>query len=159
MADDPHVLAPGMAPTPFLAEEIRGVCSAGRTLRALVEAAGSPPSFRVSRYVACDADGATLERSLVSLDGTLLADPEVDHVTWLELQGHASFSAADTTIEPERIDTALGTLDCLRYTVRRGDVDEVFWFATDLPGMPVRRATLRAGQVLVTVTVVEITEP
>jgi hypothetical protein len=27
---DPHVLAPGTAPTPFTADEIRGVCPDGR---------------------------------------------------------------------------------------------------------------------------------
>lgn len=162
MADetgDPRVLAPGAAPTPFTADEIRGACRPGRTMRLLVDIAGERPFHRMSRYVECDGSGAVLERSLLSLDGAPLGEPEVDRVTWLELQGHACFPADDTTIEPERIETALGALDCLRYTVRRGDTEEVFWFAKDLPGMPVLRQTRAGGQVVATLAVLEITNP
>jgi hypothetical protein len=157
MVEDPHVLTPGTAPTPFTADEIRGASRPDRTLRSLVE--GETSTYRVTRYVACDDVGATLERSVLSLDGAPLGEPEVDRVTWLELQGHASFPADDTTIEPERIETALGTLDCLRYTVRREAGEDVFWFATDLPGMPVLRVSRTAGRVVTTVSVVAITTP
>ncbi|MEV0790227.1 hypothetical protein [Kribbella sp. NPDC050459] len=77
--------------------------------------------------------------------------------TWLDLQGHASFPAADTTIEPERIRTAIGDLDCLRYTVRDGAADEVFWFATSLPGMPIEQETRTDGRVVTTVSLVDYT--
>ena len=34
---DPHVLGPGLLPTPFTADEIRVACGSGRTMRLLVE--------------------------------------------------------------------------------------------------------------------------
>lgn len=162
MADesgDPHVLAPGQAPTPFTAAEIRDRCAVGKTIRVLVEIDGESPYQRVTRYVECDDAGAAIERSAVALDGSPVGDPETDRVTWLDLQGHASFPVDDTTIESERIETALGDLDCLRYTVRDGESDKVLWFAKDLPGMPVRFLIRTGGKVVMSTSVVESTLP
>lgn len=151
---DPHVLEAGHAPTPFTAAEIRAACRPGRTVTVRVDADGEAPFHRVTRFVDCDDAGATLERTRLSVDGALLGEPEVDRVRWLDLQSHASFPAQDTTIEPERIDTAIGTLDCLRYTVREAASEHVFWFATDRPGMPVRTETRSEGRVVMTTAVV-----
>ncbi|MDZ5622422.1 hypothetical protein SFC88_16380 [Nocardioides sp. HM23] len=156
---DPHVLAPGQAPTPFTAAEIRERCAVGKTIRVLVEIEGEAPYHRVTTYVECDDSGATIRRSTLALDHSPLAEPEIEHVTWLGLQSHASFPAADTTIESERIETALGELDCLRYTVRDGEGEKVLWFAKDLPGMPVRFLTRAGGEVVMTVSVVESSLP
>jgi hypothetical protein len=155
--DDPHVLAPRHAPTPFTADEIRGASRVGKSIRRLVEDAGIPPYHLVSRYLECDDAGATMERARFSLDGAPLGEPQVGRVTWLDLQTHASFPADATTIESEVIDTAIGRLDCLRYTVRDGTTEEVFWFAKDLPGMPVQQLTRTDGKVITTVTVLEYT--
>jgi len=151
---DPHVLAPGRAPTPFTADEIRDGTPVGKTIRRVVDVPGEAPIHRATRYVACDEAGATVEQSLLSPDGSPLADPELDRVTWLELQAHASFPADQTTIEPEHIVTPLGELDCVRYTVRDGSTERIFWFARDFPGMPVQYLTRTDGQVVSTVTVV-----
>jgi hypothetical protein len=162
MADetrDPHVLAPGRAPTPFTADEIRAATKVGKAIRRRVDVVGEEPFHLISRYVECDEAGATLERSRLSLDGSALAEPEVNRVTWLDLQRHASFPADDTTIESERIETAIGELDCLRYTVRERATDEVFWFAKNLPGMPIQQLTRTDGQVVTTVSVVDYTIP
>ena len=159
MADetrDPHLLAPGQAPTPFTADEIRDNSQVGKSVRSRIEAAGAAPYFRINHYVECDENGATLERSELSLDGSPLGEPELVHVTWLDLQGHASFPAADTTIERESIETPLGRLDCLRYTVRDGADEDVFWFAQDHPGMPIRYLTRSGGDVRMTASVVDI---
>lgn len=156
---DPHVLAPGHAPTPFTADEIRAGCPTGRTIRLLVEGVDETPFHRVSRFVECDEAGATLERSRLSLDGSPLAEPEVDRMTWRDLQAHASFPAEDTTVEHERIQTAIGELDCLRYTVREGATDRIFWFAKDRPGMPIRSLTRTGGRVVTAVSVVDDTVP
>lgn len=159
MTSDPHVLAPGQAPTPFTAAEIRARCAVGKTVRVRVEVGGEAPYDRMTTYVECDDSGATIERSALAPDGSMLGDADVDRVTWLDLQSHASFPADDTTIEPERIETPLGGLDCLRYTVRDGASEKVLWFAKDLPGMPVRFLTRTGGQVVMTVTVVESNVP
>lgn len=154
-APDPHVLAPGRAPTPFTAEEIRAGCPAGRTIRLRVDVAGESPFHRVSRFVECDTAGATMERYLASADGSALEEPEVERVTWRDLQAHASFDADDTSIEADRIMTEIGELECLRYTVRDGTTDEVFWFAKGLPGMPVKLVTRTDGEVVATVSMVD----
>ena len=151
---DPHVLEPGHAPTPFTADEIRIGCPTGRTIRLRVDLEGEASFQRVSRYVDCDQTGATLERFGLTLDGAPLGETEADRVTWLELQAHASFPAEITTIDPDRIDTAIGELDCLRYTVRDGSADNVFWFADDVPGMPIRYLTREDGRVVSTVSVI-----
>jgi hypothetical protein len=156
---DPHVLEPGQAPTPFTADEIRRGCPAGRTIRLRVEAPGETPFHRVSRFVEADDTGAMLERTRLSLDGDPLGESDVGRVTWRELQAHASFPAERTTIESDRIETAIGELDCLRYTVRDGATEDVFWFAKDLPGMPIQYLTREAGEVVTTVTVVDNTTP
>jgi hypothetical protein len=99
---DPHVLEPGHAPTPFTADEIRASTEVGDTLRSLVEVPGEEASYVVTRYLSCDADGATTERFREALDGSLLGDVARDEMTWLDLQRHTSFPAEDTTIELER---------------------------------------------------------
>lgn len=154
---DPHVLEAGHAPTPFTAGEIRDATAVGKTIRRRVESVDEAPFFIVSRYLECDETGALMERSRVSLDGAPLGEPDVDRVTWLDLQAHASFDASATTIEPDRIPTPIGELDCLRYTVRDGTTEHVFWFATDFPGMPIRTVTRTDGQVVNSVAVVENT--
>jgi hypothetical protein len=162
MADDtrdPHILEPGQAPTPFTADEIRQGCPAGRTIRLRVDVPGETSFLRVSRFVEADEAGATLERSRLSLDGDPLGESDVGRVTWRELQAHASFPAERTTIESERIETAIGELDCLRYTVRDGATEDVFWFARDLPGMPIQYLTREDGQVVSTVSVEDNSTP
>ena len=154
MTSDPHVLEPGHAPTPFTAEEIRAGCPAGRTILIRVDLTDEATSYRVSRFAECDQAGATTERYDAADDGTPLGDAQVDRVTWRDLQAHASFPAEQTTVEPEQIKTAVGTLDCLRYTVRDGGTEEVFWFAADLPGMPVRYETRTDGRLVVRTSVV-----
>lgn len=152
---DPHVLAPGQAPTPFTADEIRAGCPDGRTIRLQVDLAGEPPLLRMSRFYDGDESGTTLERSALSADGSPLGEPEPGRVTWRELQEHASFPADATSVAPERIETAIGELDCLRYTVLDGSTEQVLWFADDLPGMPVRYLTRVDGQVVATASVVD----
>ena len=129
----------------------------GKAVRRLVDTVGETPFHLVSRYLECDDAGATMERARFALDGAPLGEPEVGRVTWLDLQTHASFPAEATTIESERIETAIGELDCLRYTVRDGTTENVFWFATDLPGMPVQQLTRTDGEVVSTVSVLEYT--
>jgi hypothetical protein len=136
---DPHVLGPGLAPTPFTAEEIRGGCPQGRLITLLVQPADGPDFLRINHFAECDADGAVLERARLSPEGSVVPPVARLRVTWLELQRHAAFPADETTIERDHLDLPFGTLDCLRYTVSGAD-DVVFWFARTLPGMPVRYA-------------------
>jgi hypothetical protein len=151
---DPHVLHPDHAPTPFTADEIRQRTSPGRLKHVLVESPDEPTFVRSARFLECDAEGATLERARLAADGTPAGSVTRDRVTWLGLQQHASFPAAQTEIAAEQIEIPIGVLDCLRYTVVDGDEVDTFWFATDVPGMPVRYTNAVAGRVVSTTTVI-----
>jgi hypothetical protein len=152
---DPHILEPGQAPTPFTADEIRQGCPPGRTIRLLVEPDGAEPFVRISRFVDCDADGATIKRTRLDAAGEPVGPVEADRSTWLELQAHASFPADRTTIVPETLEIPVGVLECLRYTVTDGQSVETFWFASSAPGMPVKVVGREAGRITSTVTMVE----
>ena len=156
MADhDPHILGPGQASTPFTAGEIRQGCPSGRTIRLLVEPDGQEPFIRVNRFVDCDADGATIERTRVGASGEPIGPPEAHRSTWLELQAHASFPADRTTIVPEALAIPIGRLECLRYTVTDGSSVDTFWFAKSAPGMPVKVIGREAGRVTSTVMMID----
>lgn len=137
-ARGPHILAAGHAPTPFTAAEIRAGCPEGRLIRLRVEELGSDSTSRDIRFVRCDADGADQEFRQYDAAGRPIAEPLVRHSSWLELQEHASYPADSAGIDAAPLETPMGTLDCLRYTVTDGDRREVLWFARSIPGMPVR---------------------
>ncbi len=135
---DPHVLAAGTAPTPFTAAEIRSGCPEGRTITLLVEPATGPSWLRVNRFVDTDEDGAILQRWRLGPDGQREGAIDSTRLTWLQLQGHASYLADAVTIAPDTVDLPMGTFEALRYTVDDEDGVATFWFAWAFPGMPVR---------------------
>jgi hypothetical protein len=157
---DPHVLGPGLLPTPFSADEIRAGCPEGRTIRMRVEADGRFVGFRVNVFSRPDAEGATLESRQLDEDGNPAGAPRASRVTWRELQGHAAFEADRTSVESEVLDSPLGRLDCRHYTVTEpdGTVDD-FWFAMSAPGMPIRYRSTAGGRVTSEVTVIENSMP
>jgi hypothetical protein len=156
---DPHVLAPGTLPTPFTADDIRDGSPVGKTIRLLIEVEGQEPIVRVNLWIECDADGATVEKTRFSSAGDQLGPSETERSTWLELQTHASFRADVTTMERERIETPLGSLDCVRYTVVDGTSVDTFWFWPSAPGMPVKYTSSEGGRVTSSVTMIERTLP
>jgi hypothetical protein len=158
---DPHVLGPGLLPTPFSAAEIRDASGSGKTIRVLVEQPDGERFERINRFSDCDAEGATLERWLVAADGGVEGEVSAGRVTWLELQWHAAFPAERTTVTEETLELPIGRLDCIRYETREGDVAdapvESFWFARAFPGMPVRyESPTPAGIVRTTVVAVDV---
>ena len=126
----------------------------GRTIRLLVEVEGTDPFVRVQRYVWTNERGATTERWRETVDGVRIGRVEDRDTTWRQIQGYASFPAEQTTIEPDAIETPLGMMDCLRYTVREGETVKRLWFARHLPGMPVKVVVKEDGQVVSTVTMI-----
>ena len=129
-APDPHLLGPGLLPTPFTAAEIRDATGPGKTIRIRIDLPDGTTATRVNRFSETDADGATLERW--SLPDR--SDLSADRVTWLDLQRHAAFDAATTTVSTESLTTPLGEVECLRYDSEDG----TFWFSLAHPGMPVQ---------------------
>ena len=140
--EDPHLLRPGDAPTPFTAAEIREGCPKGRTITTRHETPGEPDVVEVSRFVESDHQGAVIE-----------SRGERYHVGWADLQAHASFPAESTTIEDDTIEIPIGRLRCKRYRVASNGKVTTFWFAVDLPGMPVRYVSEKEGEVVSTATV------
>lgn len=148
---DPHLLAPGLAPTPFTAAEIRAGCPAGR-----VSIVRTSDGIGSTRFAAVDDEGAWIEDTPLDGNGEAAGPVECERSTWHELQEHAAFPAADTTIDRAELTGPLGTLSCLRYTVRRDAAELVFWFAVDFPGMPIRVDRTENGMTRVTLEVVAI---
>lgn len=129
-ATDPHVLGPGLLPTPFTADEIREATGSGKLIRLLLEGADGPIGEHVNRFSETDAEGATLDRWAAADPKTVVSD----RVTWVELQGHAAFDAGTTSVSTVSLSSPLGELTCRRYDSEDG----VFWFSVAHPGMPVQ---------------------
>jgi hypothetical protein len=157
---DPHVLGPGLLPSPFTADEIRQGCPDGRLIRIRVERDGELAGWRTNRFTAGDAEGTTLESRRFGADEVPAGELEADRVTWAELQAHTSFEAARTTRQPETIETPMGELDCLHYQRAEDDGSTSdFWFARSMPGMPIRYRNVHEGRVTSDVIVVESSLP
>ena len=137
---DPHVLGPGLLPTPFTADEIHAAARGGKTIRMLVEEPDGASHIRVNRFRDADDEGATLERWISGPTGIVQGEITSSRVTWRELQAHAAFPADLTTLSSETLELPIGRVECLRYEVRESSdaAPETFWFAVNHPGMPVR---------------------
>lgn len=155
MTGDARVLGPGLAPTPFTPEEIRAGCPDGRRILLRVESGDEAPAFHVNRFRDGDADGVTLEAWPVDASGDALEPPTRTRVTWHQLQAHASFPVASTTVTEVTLETDLGSCECLRYDVSRDARTDTFWFATGRPGMPIRYATLDGDGAMRVVTMID----
>jgi hypothetical protein len=148
---DPHLLHEGHHPTPFTAAEIRAASHVGRTIRQLIEVDGQPDRRRVQQWVAIDEDGGDGIAGGLGANGSP-TDVQPTRSRWIQLQGHASFPIASTTIDEVTLDSPMGQLDCLRYTRRDGDGTDTFWFARAYPGMPVRIERTEGGRLVERVT-------
>ncbi len=142
------------APTPFTPEQISDASSA-RVVRTRTDERGGAPVFRVTRYLDGTAEAAVMETFESDSDGEPLGDPERFTSTWSELRDHAKFPADITTIERDTIDTPLGVVDTMRYSIVAEQRTMVFWFAPSYPGMPIRYQTVVDGVPISTTTVVD----
>lgn len=130
--------AEALAPVPFPAERIRTATDAGRTYVFAVTTPDGQTAQRRLRFTAVDAEGGTLESALLGPDGAPFGEPQARRVTWTELEGHAHFPAAATTVTEESVTVPAGRFDATVYTVREEGKVSRYWFAKDLPGAPVR---------------------
>jgi hypothetical protein len=153
---DPNVLHPDHAPTPFTADEIRSATPAGYTVETITEQAGVV-SRRRTEFADVEADRATMVMTPIDEHGEPVGVAREVAVTWTDLQAHASFPAAITTVSRETIETPLGSVNCLRYDVSSDDHTNTFWFSPMHPGMPIR-VTSDASNAPTT-TVVSIARP
>lgn len=151
------------APTPFSAEQIRDATKAGRTYRFRQESEGTPTREHQVEFVAVDPQGCTIRTTNLGPDGQPVAPPEESHASWEELQHHAQFPRNATTITREPIEVPAGRFDAILYTVESRmaghHVAQRYWFATSLPGAPVRVTHERDGTVVMSLTLLEHRSP
>ena len=151
---DPHVLQPGHAPTPFTADEIRDGCPEGRTIGLLIEPRDGDPYLTINRFVTVDEEGADHQTESLTMEGEPIDEPAEIRTKWAEFQSHASFPEEQTRIDTEVLETRMGELQCKRYTVTDGPTTDVYWFAIDKPGMPVKVETTSPGGVAYRMTMI-----
>jgi hypothetical protein len=152
-------MAPGEAPTPYTAGQIRAGCPDGRTVTFLMEAPGKDAFLMTMRFSGGDANGADVETSRTAPDGTPLPGQVTRRMGWKELQRHAAFPAVGTQVADATIRVRAGSFPCMRYTVTATDDDgkevvQRYWFARSLPGPPVKMETVVAGETKVSMTLV-----
>ena len=141
-----HRLVEDHHPTPFSAAQIRHACAPGRRSTYRVTAGEAAPYLDAWWFEATDAAGADMVRLRTGADGTPLGAPERSRASWDELQAHASYPAAATTIDTDVITTPAGRFETWRYTTVADDgVATRAWFARDLPGPPVLIVSERGG--------------
>ena len=150
---DANRIQPDHLPTPFSAADIRAGCPLGRTIRLQNEAPGGELTFLQIRFVEVDADSAVQEFQPTDRDGRPIGEPTPRRSSWLELQQHASLSAAATVIDELDLELPFGTEACWRYTVSTDDGSVTLWFAKGRAGMPVQ-VEKRVGVELVSRSVV-----
>lgn len=140
-------LKPDHAPTPFSAQEIREGCPSGHRVVHRIEQVGQDPRIQVTLFVDASADQVGFEVTVTDPDGNSLGNPLRASAKWADLQAHASFPTAVTTIADEPCQTGAGAFDCWKYTVTQDDgTEQRFWFAKQLPGPPVLFETYKAGE-------------
>ena len=159
MPDESHRLRPDHHPTPFSAAQIRDAFVVGREVRSLTVRAGAEPYVHVRRNASADAETGVYEVWTETPEGERISEPEQGGSTFFELQGHASMPAAATTIEPVVIDIPMGRYDGLLYTRTDGETIDTFWFATALPGAPVRMEKRVNGELVYSSTAIQERNP
>lgn len=147
-----------IAEVPFAAEVIRDASPAGRTYVFRFEEDGAE---RTERWVfeRVDERGFTSTSTPVDGDGRPTGPAQRSEGTWEELESHAHFPAARTTITNAQLTIPLGAFRCRLYTVTSEDEEgrEVvsrYWFAVDLPGAPVRVVREVGGEPVLTMMMV-----
>jgi hypothetical protein len=132
--------APMMLPTPYTAEQIRQAFAPGKQLMFGME---TPEGKPVQHWRVLEADETTVTIEYRT-QGQEQAATQTH--TWVELQQHASFDAAETTRVEETRTEALGTFDCWIYTRSREGEVTTFVFAKELPGPPLKMTTVVGDQ-------------
>ena len=108
----------------------------------LIEPTEGDPYLTMNRFVSVDDDGADYAVESMTMDGEAIDDPVEMRTKWEEFQKHASFPEDQTEIDTDVLETRMGALQCKRYTVTDGPTSDVYWFAVDKPGMPVKVETV-----------------
>lgn len=147
------------APTPFSAEEIRRGCPEGRKSIFKIEMTGRDVVFMNWEFTKVDEENAVFSSFNTNAQGEKLGEIQTEKVPWKVLQGHASFSAADTTITVVPLTLEGKNYQCWLYEVRGihegKEMLNKFWFAQTIPGPPVLTERYIEGTKVMTMTMVK----
>ena len=154
------VSAEGNLPFPFTAEEIRDAMPEGLVIT-LAKTSPAGDQQEIWKVESADAEGVSIEYTVLDGDGAQQMEPVVQRALWTELRDHATFSTANAKRQETRRTTALGELDGWLYTTE-GPVDgtrsEMF-FATKYPGAPVQMKAFQDGVAVVSMEQVKRQAP
>lgn len=151
-----------IAEVPFPAEQIRAATPVGRTYVFRFDEDGAQ---RFERWVfeRVDERGYVSTSTPVDEAGQPVGEPERSEGTWEELERHAHFPLDQTTIQNARLGLPIGNFRCQLYVVTAEEngqsVLSRFWFATDLPGAPVRMVREVDGEPVLTMMLVDHEPP
>lgn len=142
-----------LAPPPFSADEIRDATAPGRTYRFRVDAPGRPAVVRQMRFASVDDEGCVIEVTMYDGAGARVGEPQARRQTWAQLVGHASYPRSWTTVSEVQVEVPAGRFAAKLYEVR-DDTERAgwkvtrAWFATSLPGAPVKLVVREGGEVV-----------
>lgn len=152
-----------IAEVPFPAAQIRDATAAGRTYVFEFREGGR---VRYERWVFAEVSptGWVMDSTPVDEDGEPTGETERGAGTWMDLERHAHFPAGATEITNAVLTLPLARFRCQLYTVTTTDeaghaVVGRFWFATDLPGAPVRMVREVDGETVVEMQIVRHEPP
>ncbi|MBX3470545.1 MAG: hypothetical protein KF878_27065 [Planctomycetes bacterium] len=149
-----------LGPPPFTAAQIQEATRAGRRYLFKIEAPGEPVQFQLMEFTAVSAAGATLRQSTLDAERKPEGAPAEAEVTWSDLEAQGRFPRARTRVTEEELSLPAGKFACKVYRVDEPDVVVTHWFATSLPGAPVKVEAKEGGHRLVfTMTLVEHVNP
>lgn len=153
-----------LAPRPFPAPALAAGIPQGTAMRIRIAAAGEPTVVQRWTFTRCTAEAATIHSEVFDEAGGLLKDEGETTTPWSELEQHASFPLAATTMGEEAYDSPFGPLATWSYTVTVPGEDGVmlvkrYLFAKTLPGPPVLFTIERQGEEIFRMTMLERTSP
>jgi len=141
-----------MLPTPFTAAQIRDAWQPGLVLRFENSGADQETTIAVWTVVSQSETEGTTHFSTFQADGTTPMEAAAQSTsTWEELQNHASFPASHAMRQAVPLDTAMGAMPGVRYTVEDPEepgTTQIFEFADAFPGPPVLHQVKADDQVV-----------
>jgi hypothetical protein len=153
----------GMLPRPYTAAEIQAANPPGTTRVYLISEAGEPTVLQTGRFLPDDEGLARFENLVTDLEGRPVKERSEARATWEDLQAHANFPSADTTLRPASCTVAAGVVHGILY--ERTEPPEApggapvvhrFWFDEDQPGPPALYEMVRGEELLYRMELVEL---
>ena len=152
-----------LAPVPYPPGTLQASIPRGSVMVQKVEEDGKTPYWLRTEFVATDGTGCTMKVSIEAEDGTAMGEAMQGTATWTELESHAHFPNKNTTIFEETLDTPIGRHATKRYEVTSEKDGEQtltrMWFASDLPGPPIKMETYRDGKLTMKMVLSESVRP